>query len=179
MDGPISLEDARLYLRVNTQDEDNAIARFIRAAGRQIETVYGLVAVQREVAFNLDCFPRELRIPLVPVVANSITISYLDAAGEFQAFEDFRSFVRHDWTFVTPAIGARWPSAAPVPGAITVAATVGYIDPGLSPEEQQDAVPTDFQHAARLLVEQMFLRLGGAMPPAVDQLIDHYRYRRL
>lgn len=179
MDGPITIDDARLHMRVSTRDEDETIGRLIKVATRQIETVYGLVAAQREVAFNLDCFPRELRIPLIPVIADSIAISYLDTAGEFQVFEDFRSFVRQDWTFVTPSIGARWPSTAPVPGAITLTATVGYIDPDLNSDQKQDAAPADFQQATRLLVEQLFLRSGGPMPPAVDDLIDHYRYRRL
>lgn len=179
MDGPITVADAKLHLRVETADDNVAIADLIRIAARQIETIYGVVAVRREVAFNLDCFPRELRIPLIPVISDSITISYLDAAGEFQPFEDFRSFVRHDWTFVTPSIGARWPSAAPVPGAITVTATVGHLDPAAAIEAQQEAVPHDVRQATRYLVEHLYTRAGGPFPPAVDDLIDHYRYRRL
>ncbi|MBG6116787.1 putative phiE125 gp8 family phage protein [Sphingobium sp. JAI105] len=179
MDGPITVADAKLHLRVETADDDVAIADLIRIAARQIETIYGVVAVRREVAFNLDCFPRDLRIPLVPVIADSITISYLDAAGEFQAFENFRSFVRQDWTFVTPAIGARWPTAAAVPGAITVTATVGHIDRDASIQAQQEAVPHDVRQATRYLVEHLYTRAGGPIPRSVDDLIDHYRYRRL
>ncbi|MAM72601.1 MAG: hypothetical protein CMO29_02160 [Tistrella sp.] len=179
MDGPITVADAKLHLRVDTADDNVAIADLIRIAARQIETIYGVVAVQRTMSFSLDCFPRELRIRAIPVVPESIAIHYLDPAGDTQLFEDFRSFVRDDWTFVTPSIGARWPRAAAVPGAITVTATVGHIDPEATIEAQQAAVPQDVRQATRYLVEHLYTRAGGPVPAAVDDLINHYRFRRM
>lgn len=179
MDGPISVADAKLHLRVDSRDEDDNIARLIRTAARQIETIYGVVSVQRETQFTFDRFSRELRLPLIPVKPGSIAVRYLDTAGEEQELEAFRAFERHDWTWIVPAVGTCWPAAAATPGAISVTATVGYIDQQLPQNAQQDSVPADVQQAARLLVEQLFLRTGAAMPPAVDDLIDHYRYRRL
>jgi uncharacterized phiE125 gp8 family phage protein len=179
MDGPITIDDARLHMRVDTHDEDENIGRLIKVAARQIETVYGLVSVQREARFSFDCFAREMRIPLIPVKADSIVLHYLDSAGVEQTFVDFRSFVRYDWTWLTPAVGSRWPTAAAVPGAITVTATVGFIDQDQTPTEQMSSVPVDLQQAARLLVEHLFLRSGGSMPAGMDDLIEHYRFRRV
>lgn len=179
MDGPISIDDARVHMRVDTWDEDENIGRLIRVAAREIETVYGLVSIQREQSFSFDGFRPEMRIRLIPAKPESVTISYLDRSGAEQNFGSFRAFVRDDYLFITPAIGARWPSAADVPGAVIITATVGFIDPDLKPDEQQAQVPEDLQQAARLLVEHLYLRSGGPMPAGIDDLINHYRYRRL
>lgn len=179
LDGPITIDDARVHLRVDTRTEDANIGRLIQVAARQIETVYGIVSVRREVAFLFDRFAREMRIPLIPVAADSITVSYLDEAGEAQPFTGFRSFVRHDWTWIAPVVGACWPRAACVPGAITVTADVGHIDPAADAEDALAAVPVDLQQAARLTVEHLYRRMPGELPEGVDALVGHYRYRRL
>lgn len=179
MDGPVTLADAKLYLRVDSADEDAIIRRFIRVAARRIETVYGLVAVQREISFTFDCFRPEMRIPNIPVKAGSIAVSYLDGEGTAQDFTDFRAFDRHDWTFIAPAIGAQWPTPAAAPGAISVTATLGYIDQEQSEEEQQAAVPDDLQQATLLMIEHLYRRIPGDMPPGMDALVDHYRWRRV
>lgn len=179
MDGPITLEDAKLHLRVSTQDEDANISRLIAVAARQIETVYGVVSVQREESFGFDAFRSEMRIPLRPLQPDGISISYLDATGEPQSFTAFRIFERYGWSWISPAVGSRWPQAAAVPGAITVTATVGYIDPDAEEEIQVVATPVDLQQACRLLVEHLFLRTGGAMPAGVDDLLEHYRFQRV
>ena len=179
MDGPITIDDARSHMRVTTRDEDENIGRLIRVAARQIETVYGIVSVEREQSFSFDRFMPEMRIPLIPVAPDSISILYLDSSGQQQSLTDFRAFERHDWTWIAPSIGGRWPCAANAPAAISVTATVGYVDPQAEPESQKDAAPQDLQQAARLLVEHLFLRSGGSMPAGVDDLVDHYRFRRL
>lgn len=179
MDGPISLPDARLHLRVDSHDEDENIGRLIKVAARQIETVYGLVSVQQERSFSFDAFSPEMRIPLIPVVPASVTISYLDGSGETRSFDAFRSFTRYDWTWLTPNVGQRWPSAAKIAGAITVKATVGFIDPQATETVQQASVPADLEEAARLMVGHLFMRGGGGMPAGMDDLIEHYRFRRL
>lgn len=179
MDGPISLADARLHLRVDSQDEDDNISRLIRVAARQIETVYGVVSVQKHFSFSFDCFAPEMRIPLIPVSPESISISYLDGSGEAQTFEQFRSFTRYDWTWLTPNVGQRWPSTARVAGAITVTAIVGFVDPAAEESDQQASVPADLEEAARLMVGHLFMRGGGGMPDGMDDLVEHYRFRRL
>lgn len=179
MDGPISIDDARLHMRVTTRDEDENIGRLIRTAALQIETIYGVVAIQRAACFSFDQFKPQLRIPKIPVQPDSVSITYLDSAGAEQELDAFRAFTRDDWTWVTPAIGGRWPATACAPACISVTATIGFINPGQTVEQQQLSVPEDLAQATRLLVEHLFMRSGGPMPAGVDDLIGHYRYRRL
>ena len=81
---------------------------------------------------------------------------------------------------VTMAAGVT-PSSAGVgsSGAISVTATLGYIDPELAEEEQQAAVPDDLQQATLLMIEHLYRRIPGDMPPGMDALVDHYRWRRV
>lgn len=179
LDGPISIDDARQHMRVDTRSEDENIGRLIRVAARQIETVYGVVSVRREVTFVFDRFTPEVRLPLIPVQPDSITLSYVDPYGEYQPFSDFRAVTRHDWTWISPAVGACWPTPACVPGAIMVTASVGFVDPEAELQEQLRQSPEDLQQAARLVVEHLYRRMPGELPEGVDALVGHYRYLRL
>lgn len=170
MPGFIDLADAKLHLRLDETEEDMEIQRLIDAAAAHIGSIYGVVAAQ-EVDFQIDHFAANVRVPYRPVDGETIIVRYLDALGAEQVFEDFRAYARDGWTWLQPKVGKAWPSIAPVEGAIAITATAGY-----SPAN----APADLVHASRLLVDHWYNNRDGTdLPPAVDSLLNHYRFRRV
>ena len=171
MTAPVSLTEAKLFLRVDGDDEDALIVGLVGAAAREIEKIYGVVPVQREdVAFGFDWFSSTIRLPLKPIDLQSISITYLDPTGEEQTFEDFRAFERDEWIWLQPKVGTRWPTPASVAGAITIKATVGH----------DDDVPDDINLGAQILINHWYLRPESEdMPPSADRILDHYRFKRI
>lgn len=161
----LELADAKAHLRVDTNGLDDEIGALIASAERTIERQANIVATQRETAFNFDSFEAALVLPLAPIDAETVEISYLDAAGAPRqvAPEAFRVVTRNRVTRLVPAIGATWPTAAEADGAITVSALAGFAT--------ADAIPKNLIHAGRLLVQGWFEGNPDAIRLA-DGLID-------
>lgn len=68
---PVSLDEAKLHLRLDSADEDALITRLIAAARRQVETAAGLVMISQEWSVFLDRWPASpiLELPLAPIRA--------------------------------------------------------------------------------------------------------------
>lgn len=177
MAGFISLADAKAQVRIETSEEDALIQQLIDAASVAVERRSGFVAGERDETFHFDGFGRALELRLRPVQVDTITISYLDIAGESQVFTDFRVVERHGTIRILPAIGNTWPSAICFPGAVTVTATVGFAS---TDEAGAADAPANVLHATRVCVAKWFNdREEGLLPPAFDQLLDDERLRRV
>lgn len=171
MAGPISLEDAKAYLRVDDDFEDVLIQQLVDAAARHIENVYGVVSVERLQAFTFDRFSSDMRLSRKPVQPVGIAVKYFDSTGAEIDLAGARAVERDGWFWLYPSIGSSWPRSADAPGAIIVTATVGF---------EPDAAPEDLKQAARLLVDHWYTtRDYSSQPASVDFLIDHYRFRRV
>jgi len=171
MAGPISLADAKAWLRVDDDFEDAVIQQLIDTAARHIENVYGVVAAEQTRTFLFDGFSAEMRLPRNPVDTASVTVAYYDLNGTPLSFTGARAVERDGWSWLFPPIGEVWPKCALVPGAVEVTATVGYVN---------DAVPDDIKQATRLLIDHWFTtRDYSCQPDSIDFLIDHYRFRRV
>lgn len=122
----LSLEDAKLHLRVDADDdgEDTLIASLRDGAVAAVEfyTKVMLVAAERT---WLGRFGSRIVLGTGPVTAVS-AISYLDTAG---ADVDL---VVGDWRLalgeLVPGVGKRWPTAADGDGVVTVTFMAGYTD---------------------------------------------------
>ncbi|SCW77570.1 phage conserved hypothetical protein, phiE125 gp8 family [Sphingobium faniae] len=171
MAGAISLEDAKAYLRVDGGDEDAVIERMIDAAARHIESTYGVVSREREESFLFDGLPAKIRIPRIPVDLATIGVTYLDTEGTTQIIDGARANERDGWIWLSPAMGTDWPANVAAVGALTVTASIGYVE---------DASPDDVKQATRMIVDHWFSTRDFSLPPPnVDFLVDHYRFRRV
>ena len=180
MVGFISLADAKAHLKVEDDGEDGLITGLILAAGAHVEQVTGLVCPARPgETFAFDGFPRrEFALRLRPVAAESVTLSYVDQAGDPQTVDELRIVDLQGIARVAPGIGEAWPIAACARGAVTISAEVGF---AAATDEVPSSAPADVKHAVRLLVGHHYRNREGEseLPPAIGQLLRSHRMPRV
>lgn len=184
MAGFISLSDAKAHLKVEYDGEDALIGGYIDAASAWVERETGHVAETREVTVRFDRFGAGLDLRLRPVDADSVTVTYLDANGDDQTFDDIRLVQKNETLRVLPAIGSSWPRFAAGIATITVEATVGY---GATEDDGAPDAPENLRHAVRLLVGHFYANreavnvgnIVNEMPFAVASLLAPERLRRV
>ena len=141
-DEPVTLEAAKLHLRVEADDEDSMIAVYLAAARNHVETFLKSSLLETAWRYRIDGgFPWEIRLPIGPVLtADGLAITYVDDAGATQtldpsvykvalgetgiirpAYSQVWPFSRRESDAVTVAFKAGWPNAAAVPQGIVAA----------------------------------------------------------
>jgi len=165
---PVSLTEAKEWLRVDGSAQDDQIEALIGTALRLIERQYDRQLVTATWQLTLDAFPDwEIRAPRNPL--RTVTaITYVDTAGDTQTLSASRYTVDpySDPGRIVPAYGYVWPATRSETNAVTISFTAGY---GSAAE-----VPETIKQAIRLCVASWFDLRGDAapttLPPAVEQL---------
>ena len=128
-DEPISLEDAKVFLKCQTatHDEDFLISNYIAAARETAEFLQGRDLVPKRWDLFMDGFcygAIELRHPLRTVES----IQYTDSACATTVLTEDTDYVKDiPAGLVMPVYGGTWPSFTPYPsGAVRVRFTSGY-----------------------------------------------------
>jgi len=175
---PVTLAEAKLHLRVDTNDEDTLISAFITAAREVCEhrTGRSLMTQTREVV--LDDFPEydsiELQFPPVQSITSVKYISQLGVEVTLNATQyalDNESDFTGHW--VTPASGVSFPLTDDVANAVRVRYVAGYADAA--------SVPSGIKSWILLAVGHLYERCntGGEVndiPSAFfSSLLDPYR----
>ena len=172
---PLSLAEAKAFLRVETADEDLLIAALISAARLHVETRTGLVLVTQGWRMVLDCWPANGRIAVRPAPLQSLTAARVfDFDGEARAV-DLQAFVvdasRSTLSFVPWAL----PMPTRIAAGIELDIMMGFGDAA-------GDVPEPLRHAVRLLVahwhENRAAVAGAQIAPApanAAALIAPYR----
>lgn len=129
---PISLDAAKLHLRVDSAGEDTLIKSLIVAARQRYEGRDGILRrafLTQTWDLWLDCFPDCIRLPLAPVQSVS-WVKYTDTAGVLQTLDPARYQVdlKPIRARVLPAYNDVWPLARVVPNAVNVRFVAGYGD---------------------------------------------------
>ena len=137
---PISLENAKLHLRVTGDDEDQIITLYLRSARRWVEEYIHRALIDQIWETTLDHFPLaapfQIRLPQGRVSKIS-TIKYLDSAGAQQTLtgpssdspgtgyqEDLSS---DEGAVIRPTPSGSWPQTESLRlAAVTVTFTAGY-----------------------------------------------------
>lgn len=125
---PISLDEAKLHLRVDSADEDALITTLIKAARQQAEHELGRALITQTWELRLDAFPSsEIRLAM-PTVRSIESIKYLDAMGAEQTVPsaDYALDAATTPGWVLLASGASWPSTYDGANAVRVRFTAGY-----------------------------------------------------
>lgn len=175
---PVSLDDARGFVRMDATDEDALLTALVAAARVHIESVTGRALFSQQWRIVLDGWPCEGRLPLpiapalellaLRVHAEDGTTATLPTAGLLIDGDPARLLFPSDFD---PGI------ALAERQAIEVDYRAGY-------GAAADDVPAPLRQAIRLLVGYWFENRDVANPaaavsPAVDALLAPYRRVRL
>ncbi len=177
---PLSLEEARAWLRLDTSDEDALVQSLIKAARCAVEEATRLALIAQKWRLRLDGWPadRIIHVPLAPVLSLD-NIQIISAAGVGVPVDLSNvqlEMSRAPKIFVT--------GSPPQPGrlreGIEIDLTAGY---GASAVH----VPSPLIAAMRLLIAYWYERRGEALhehhvaslPPAIAAAIAPYRRMRL
>jgi uncharacterized phiE125 gp8 family phage protein len=131
---PITLEEAKMHLRVVEPDEDALISTFIAAARGMLEQRTNRRLMAQTIEFALPTWGGFV-IPTAPLVALG-EISYVDATGTPQVLEDTLLYVDtyHEPAAAVLSMGQSWPALQPG-NRPTVRAVVGYASADEVPAE--------------------------------------------
>jgi len=173
---PVTLEEARRFLRVDSTEEDPVLEALIAAATTYCDGYSGILhrgLITQTWRLPAAAFPvlpaSQIRLPLIPV--QEVTeIAYYDSAGV--VIMDPASYALHTdatGSYVTVAAGGSWPAATARDDAVQILYVVGYGD-----------LPTDVPAAVRQAILLMVSawyddRMTAAVPPAADRLLSPYR----
>jgi uncharacterized phiE125 gp8 family phage protein len=175
---PVSLADAKYFLRVAHDDDDDVIAALIAAARVHVEAQTPRALIAQTWRLVRDVWPASGRLPVLPVPLQQVTaIRVFDGDGAMHALDvdDFSID-----TVSAPAVLAFARGAPRVPGqlaaGIEIDVTVGY---GAEP----DGVPAPLHQAIRMLVAHWYENRGiiaasgevASMPASVSSLIAPFR----
>ena len=193
---PITLEDAKKWLRVETQYDDDVISGLIVAVRMYAEERTRRSLVTQTWKLVLDSFPgpsligvpygRAFGVPhhailleRAPVTAVT-SIQYLDMGGNTQTMPstDYTVDVTSEPARITPVFGKIWPINLPQIGSVSVTFTAGY--------GGAEAVPAGITTWMKLRLAALYenreevavgARLVVAEVPMVDSLLDPYCLR--
>jgi uncharacterized phiE125 gp8 family phage protein len=174
---PVQLADAKAYLRVDNDDEDDFINAAVAAARMHVETLTRRVLIQQSWRVYLDSWPRTrvVTIPVAPLIAvESVTV--YDRNGEPTTLSP------DDYQVDTTSVPGRLMPYATVPLAertingIEIDVTAGYGAAGID-------VPSPLRQAMMMLIAHWFEHRGvvghdlaGDVPPhGFDALVAPYR----
>lgn len=154
---PVSLEEAKLHLRVDHEADDALISMQIKAARQRVESFTGRALISQTWRALLDEFPAEaLELPLPPL--QSVThVKYVDAAGDLVTWSpDEYSVQAHSspWAErgrVVPRYGYSFPSPRYQDEAVEVEFVAGY-------GSSAAAVPESLRAALLLRLGDLYAR---------------------
>ena len=167
---PITLVEAKTFLRVDGNNQDILIGDLIDTAAASIEQMTGLVCESRSITKVVDGFSARMPLHRAPVTAIT-AIAYVDANGADQTLNvnqvDLRVFAGAP--VLVPASGVTLPDTDGSTGSVAITFTAGYAT-------NADA-PATLRTAARLLVSDMFDNRGvnGEVPNRVADLLASLR----
>ncbi|WP_420431583.1 head-tail connector protein [Hyphobacterium sp.] len=182
---PVALAEAKAFLRVASDHEDDLIVQLIAAARQRVEAEAGRALIMRTYREAIDCWEvpgrttgngKQFRLPMPPLisVASVTTFDTDDSASAWPA-EDY--FVD---TASDPGRIAVRSGAFPIPGRATAGIEIVF-DAGYG--AAAEAVPSALREAVmRLTADAYHNREGGAerpLPLAVQGLLAPYKRVRL
>jgi uncharacterized phiE125 gp8 family phage protein len=175
---PVSLADAKLFLKVEHADDDDLIAALIAAARVQVEAQTRRALIEQSWRLTRDVWPAGGRLPMLPAPVVEVTaIRVFDADGALHAL-DVEEFEID--TVSAPAVLAFSRGAPRAPGrlaaGIEIDIVAGYGDAA-------EDVPEPLRQAIRMLAAHWYENRGliaasgevASMPSSVASLIAPFR----
>lgn len=183
---PVTLVEAKKQCYVDTSDDDDLIAGYIKAATDHLDGPRGILnycIIKQSWYAYFDAFPSgsNLVIDAWPVTAID-AIEYRNSGGSWTTFSN--TLYATDFTtgngWISLAEGASWPTPANTINAVRVTFVAGY-----DLEDEGAVAPSGLFLAIKMMVAHWYLNReavtvgdqGFKMPLAVDDLINKYRRR--
>lgn len=182
---PVSLAEARLHIRADSDtSEDALVSAWITAAREIAEHYTGRALAQVTLELALDCFPAYeddvIDLPMPPVA--SIThVKYTDETGTEQTITStaYALSAYGDARRIAPTYGNYWPSTQSIPDAVRIRYIAGYAATGQG--AGYTVAPKAVKAALQLMVAWMSEHRGDEMdaddiqPPAAKSLLNTIR----
>ncbi len=191
---PVSLDEAKLHLRVDFNDDDGLIQMLISSARQAAETITNRQFITARWRMILDSFPgpslmgvlagqpftlpgHAILIPKSPV-QSVVAINYLDMASVQQTMPaaNYTVDAACEPARITPIFGQIWPIPLPQISAVSVTFDVGYGD--------ASAVPEGIKSWIKMRVASLYTYREEVVAPSrgrietlqfVDGLLDPYK----
>ena len=177
---PVSLAEAKAFLRLDDTAEDGLVTTLIAAARIHVESVTSRAMLTQTWRLVLDAWPAqgEVTLPIAPLITVNAAWCY-DSAGEPHeiAVPEIVADTAGSRIWLPSQTGA---ASLRMRQAVEVDYTAGYGDEGTD-------VPADLRQAMLSLVAFWFERRdavivagsGAVVPPGFDRVIAGYRRVRL
>ncbi len=179
---PVTLAEAKAFLRLDQDNEDGLLATLIAAARLHVEAVAGRALLDQSWRLVLDAWPagRSVTLPVAPArTLTAITAFDADNAPVALDLAQFRLVAgRVPACLALPQTIAGMPELRPRLG-IEIDYVAGHGDAA--------NVPADLRHAVLVLVGYWFEHrdavvgsaAGAVVPPGLDRALAAYRQVRL
>lgn len=173
---PVTLDDAKLFLRLDTADDDPVVITMAVASRRLVEQATRNCLLQQTWRFGFDGWPvcGQVRLPLAPLMSLT-AVTVLDATGvrQPQALSNFS--INGSGGASTIQVNGKPPIPAASTGGIQIDAMLGYGTSAL-------AVPQPLRMAVLLILNRLYEMRGlddSSIPAAAQALIAPYVRRAL
>lgn len=144
---PVTVAEAKAFLRLDGGDDDGLIGGLIVAARRWCEDYTGRTFVTTVFDWSFDCFGGPVLYMPRPTVQSVASITYLDKAGVTQTLAPtvYRVDTASEIGRIALGYGQVWPPTLPEINAVTARFTAGYT-----------AVPEHVKQAILLLTGELY-----------------------
>lgn len=186
---PITLNEAKDWLRVDGTEQDLMISTAIDAAVSFLDGPHGIgiALVEQKWDLFLDRFPVTIEIPLTPVQSVD-EITYVDRDGNTQTLDTsvYKVSTNQRPAIVERAFGESWPVTRLEADAVKIRFTAGYAPSSGSPTDYTVNVPADLKAALKWLVTHMYEHPSPisnegpeVLPFALQSIINRYAHGRI
>lgn len=176
---PITLDEAKLHLRVDGTAEDALITALIVAARQGAEQMTGRALMSQTWEIAFDKFADVVILQRPPLVSIT-TVTYLDEAGVSKTLAP-AAYVLDSYSEparLTPVAGTCWPTTLHQANAVVIRFACGYASAADVPQEIKSwmLLRIGMMYENR---ESVVTGVTVAEVPCVDRLLDAYTVRSL
>lgn len=176
---PITLAQAKAFLKVDDEAEDALIETLIAASRMHVEGVTGRALIEQSWRLVLDGFPTSgiVRLPVSPLIAvTAITVTSEDAESEELSLDGFTG--QGDQLVVPKSVLGR--SFNPQRGGIEIDYKAGFgADSGDVPADIKQAMLGLIAHWYEFRDAVIVAGTGAIVPSGFDALVSRYKRVRL
>lgn len=146
---PISLDEAKLHLRVDHSADDSLIGILIQTAREIVEAHTNRSLITQTRVIKLDNFPCLGTIRLTHGPVQSLSITYYDQDDASQTLASSEYWEDFDSNIPRVVVKTSWPATEDKPNAVTITYVAGYGD-------DSDSVPAAIKQAMLLILGHLY-----------------------